>query len=348
MMKKELKRTQDDPVPLYFKLINQMRREILVQLKPGDPIPSERVLSQHFHICRTTVRQALEQLTVNGEIYKLHGKGTFKSFNQTNNIKELVYVIYNSAMICSPGREITIRALAETAEKRGYHLVIRGFHSAAEKSGLRDFAKQNINGGLLVSVQELSNADVLSLQQTRIPCVFMNQDKGYAVRLDYQTAGCLAAQWCIKRQFRRIALFLPSRTLPDIRNFQQGFTDNLTPEIKILQTLETGYDRAAAATAAKWLLSNKKGLDAVICADDMIAAGVADALAEKKLSNRIQVCGINNSYLAAELQFSSVDLNLAERARQAAGLLADLLEGKAPPAPHIIRIKPKFIERTEK
>ncbi len=345
-MKNQLKRTKEDPVPLYFKLINQLRREILVQLKPGDPIPSERVLSQHFNICRTTVRQALEQLTVNGEIYKLHGKGTFKSFNLTNNIKELVYVVYNSAMISSPGREITIRALAETAEKRGYHLVIRGFHSAAGKSGLRDFAKQNINGGLLVSVQELSNADLLSLQQTRIPCVFMNQDKGYAVRLDYQTAGSLAAKWCIKRKFRRTALFLPSRTLPDIRNFQQGFSDHLTPEIKIIHTAETGYDRAAAATAAKRLLANQKNPDAVICADDLVAAGVADALAEKELSSRIPVCGINNSYLAAELQFSSVDLNLAERARQAAGLLADLLEGKAPPAPHIIRIKPEFIERT--
>ncbi|MBQ6597821.1 MAG: GntR family transcriptional regulator, partial [Lentisphaeria bacterium] len=62
-MKNQLKRTQEDPVPLYFQLINQMRREILVQLKPGDPIPSERVLCQHFNICRTTVRQALEQLT---------------------------------------------------------------------------------------------------------------------------------------------------------------------------------------------------------------------------------------------------------------------------------------------
>ena len=32
----------------------------------------------------------------------------------------------------------------------------------------------------------------------------------------------------------------------------------------------------------------------------------------------------------------------------AAGLLADLLEGKAPASPHIIRIKPKFIERIKK
>ena len=122
----------------------------------------------------------------------------------------------------------------------------------------------------------------------------------------------------------------------------------MTPEIKIIQTAETGYDRAAAAAAAKRLLANKKNLDAVICADDLVAAGVADVLTEKKLNGRIPVCGINNSYLAAELQFSSVDLNLAERARQAAGLLADLLAGKAPPSPHIIRIKPKFIERIKK
>lgn len=319
---------------------------MLIQLKPGAPLPSERVLCEKFRISRITVRKALEQLTVNGEIYKLHGKGTFKSFNQNNTVKELVYVVYNTAMISSPGREVMIRALAETAEQRGYHLVIRGFHSATGKTGLRDFARENINGGLLISVQELSNADLLSLQQTRIPCVFMNQDKGWAVRADYEKAGQLAAQWCKKHHCRKILLVLPSPKLPDIRKFNQGFMGSLTPEIKIMKTLETGYSRQTAAEKILALLKTGKRPDAVICADDLPAAGAADVLNELGLRKAIPVCGINNSYLSAELQFSSIDLNQAERAHQAAGLLADILEGKAPATPHIIRIKPEFIERT--
>ena len=336
---------KNNPMPLYFQLINTMRRDILGKLAPGAPIPSERMLCERFKMSRITVRKALEQLTVNGEIYKLHGKGTFKAGNTFNQIRELVYVIYSTSMIGNPGREITLRALAETAEKRGYHLVIRGYHSAADKAGLRDFALQNINGGLLVSVQELSNADILSLQQTRIPCVFMNQAKGYAVLPDYTAAGKLAAGWINRGKFRRTALLLPSPKLPNIRNYLTGLQERLNPVFKISARLDTGYDRAAAAEAVQKLLKRKDPPDAILCADDLSAAGAVDILAEKGLRKNIPVCGINNTYLASQMQFSSIDLNLAERARRAADLLADILEGKAPPSPHIIKIKPSFIER---
>lgn len=344
-----MKKAEEDkaPVPLYFQLINQMRQNILSRLRPGEAIPSERELCEQFKISRITVRKALEQLTVNGEIYKLHGKGTFKSFNRFNEIRELVYVICNTAMISSPGREKVIRALAETAERRGYHLVIRGYHSSGGISTLRDFATSGINGGLLISVQELTNADILSLQQTRIPCVFMNQEKGYSVRADYVAAGRLAARWANRKRFRRIALFLPSQKLPDIRDYLSGFQDSLDTKISSFEIHETCYDRKTSAETAGKLLSGGGPLpDAFICGDDLDAAGAADALAERGLRKKIAVCGVNDSYLASEMRFSSIDLKLEERSQRAAELLADILEGKAPASPYTIEIEPAFIERT--
>ena len=344
-----MKLEKETPVPLYFQLINQLRSNLLNTLKPGALIPPERVLCEQFQVSRITVRKALEQLTVNGEIYKLHGKGTFKSFNCSNGVKELVYVICNTSMITSPGREKIIRALAETAEKRGYHLVIRGYHSSGNMEGLRDFAIQGINGGLLVSVQELTNADILSLQQTRIPCVFMNQEKGYSVHCDYIAAGRLAAEWANRKKFRRIALFLPSRKLHDMRNYLAGFQDALNQKVSSFAFFETHYCRQTAAETASKLLKKKNALpDAVICGDDLDAAGAADALNEAGMRGRIPVCGVNNSYLASEMQFSSIDLNLEERSRQAAELLADILEGKAPASPYTIKIQPVFTERRVK
>lgn len=337
-----------NPMPLYFQLINSMRRDMLRKLAPGAPIPSERILCEQFKMSRITVRKALEQLTVNGEIYKLHGKGTFKAGNTSNQIRELVYVVYNTSMIGNPGREITLQALAETAEERGYHLVIRGYHSAAGKSGLRDFALQNVNGGLLVSVQELSHADILSLQQTRIPCVFMNQAKGYAVLPDYTAAGKLAAQWINRRKLRQTVLLIPSKKLSNIKNYLTGFQEELDPAFPISAQFETGYDRRTAAETVKKLLKKTPLPGAILCADDSTAAGAADALKEKNLIGKIPVCGLNNTYLASLMQFSSIDLNLAGRARLAANLLADILEGKAPASPHIVKIKPTFIERKAK
>lgn len=337
------------PIPLYFQLINQMRQNILNRLGPGEMIPSERELCEQFGLSRITVRKALEQLTVNGEIYKLHGKGTFKSFNRANDIRELIYVIRNTAMISSPGREKVIRALAETAERRGYHLVIRGFHSSGGAASLRDFATSGINGGLLFSVQELTNADILSLQQTRIPCVFMNQKKGYSVHADYIAAGRLAARWANRKKFRRIALFLPSRKLPDIRDYLSGFQDVLNTKISSVKIYETGYSRQKSAETARELLSGRKPLpDAFICGDDLDAAGAADALGERGLREKIGLCGVNDSYLASEMQFSSIDLKLEERSQKAADLLADILEGNAPGSPYTITIQPTFIERAAK
>ena len=337
---------KNNPMPLYFQLINSMRRDILGKLAPGAPIPSERMLCEQFKMSRITVRKALEQLTVNGEIYKLHGKGTFKTGNTFNETRELVYVVYNTSMVGNPGNEESLPALAETAEKRGYHLVIRGYHSiGGGNAGLRDFALRNLNGGLLLSVQELTPADILSIQQARIPCVFLNQATGYAVLTDYIAAGKLAADWIKRKKFRRTALLRPSLDLPDIRDYLTGLEEALAPEHRIAVQIETGYDRELSAEAVKKLLKRKDPPDAILCADDLSARGAVEVLAERGLRGKIPVCGLNNSYLASFLQFSSIDLDRAGRARMAANLLADILEGKAPPSPHIVKIQPSFIER---
>jgi len=47
------------------------------ELKPNDQLPSERVLSDDYHISRVTVRQALNELVQTGAITKRHGKGYF-------------------------------------------------------------------------------------------------------------------------------------------------------------------------------------------------------------------------------------------------------------------------------
>lgn len=44
---------------------------------PGTPVPSERILAEEFATSRTTVRQALQELVVEGRLRRLQGKGTF-------------------------------------------------------------------------------------------------------------------------------------------------------------------------------------------------------------------------------------------------------------------------------
>ncbi|WP_010270787.1 GntR family transcriptional regulator [Paenibacillus senegalensis] len=68
------------PTPLYYQL-----KEILLEyiMNTHDnldvPIPTEQELSAHFKISRPTVRQAINELVVEGFLYRIKAKGTFVS-----------------------------------------------------------------------------------------------------------------------------------------------------------------------------------------------------------------------------------------------------------------------------
>lgn len=70
-----------DPIsgsPLYQQLVQALRAQLRSgALKPGDQLPSERDLMETYHISRNTVRQAIEVLEHEGQLERIHGRGTF-------------------------------------------------------------------------------------------------------------------------------------------------------------------------------------------------------------------------------------------------------------------------------
>lgn len=62
--------------PKYWAL-KQHLLDQLDSLPAGAPIPTERALAGEFHVSRTTVRQALADLTAEGRLHRVQGKGTF-------------------------------------------------------------------------------------------------------------------------------------------------------------------------------------------------------------------------------------------------------------------------------
>ncbi|WP_100065849.1 GntR family transcriptional regulator [Miniphocaeibacter massiliensis] len=65
-------------IPLYSQLVDILVSEMEL-MKPGDKLPSERQLCRLYELSRTTVRQAISELELNGYIDRIHGKGTFVS-----------------------------------------------------------------------------------------------------------------------------------------------------------------------------------------------------------------------------------------------------------------------------
>jgi GntR family transcriptional regulator len=62
--------------PKYYELRQWLRAQV-DGMAPGTPVTPERALSERFNVSRTTVRQALHDLAVEGRIVRRQGRGTF-------------------------------------------------------------------------------------------------------------------------------------------------------------------------------------------------------------------------------------------------------------------------------
>ncbi len=66
----------DGRLPKYHRL-KETLLAIIGELPAGSLLPTERALCETYAVSRTTVRQALQELLVEGRLYRLQGKGTF-------------------------------------------------------------------------------------------------------------------------------------------------------------------------------------------------------------------------------------------------------------------------------
>jgi GntR family transcriptional regulator len=89
-----LNKKRNNEYALHFKV-----KESIIQMikkgeyKPHSQLPTEAEFCKTFGVSRTTVRTALQQLAVEGYVYKKQGKGTFVSDSKVTQV--LTTTIYN-------------------------------------------------------------------------------------------------------------------------------------------------------------------------------------------------------------------------------------------------------------
>lgn len=75
-------------VPKYYWL-KQKLLAMIESAEPGSALPTERALAEQFETSRTTVRQALAELTLEGRLERTQGRGTFVSSAKPIAIRQL-------------------------------------------------------------------------------------------------------------------------------------------------------------------------------------------------------------------------------------------------------------------
>lgn len=97
---------------LHFKV-----KESIIELiksgeyKPNTQLPTEAEFCQKYGVSRTTVRTALQQLTMEGYVYRKQGKGTFVSNNKVKQILTAT-VGHFSEQIAMQGKKPSIKVLS--------------------------------------------------------------------------------------------------------------------------------------------------------------------------------------------------------------------------------------------
>jgi GntR family transcriptional regulator len=78
----------DPRLPKYYGVKRQLL-ELTGVMSPGTAVPPERELAQRYGTSRTTVRQALAELAVEGRLLRMQGKGTFVAKPKVAQVLEL-------------------------------------------------------------------------------------------------------------------------------------------------------------------------------------------------------------------------------------------------------------------
>ncbi|WP_111765676.1 GntR family transcriptional regulator [Nakamurella deserti] len=75
-------------LPKYFRVKNEIL-SLIAGLGPGTAVPTERELAERFSTSRTTVRQALTELVIDGRLERTQGRGTFIAQPRLMQVRQL-------------------------------------------------------------------------------------------------------------------------------------------------------------------------------------------------------------------------------------------------------------------
>ncbi|MFA9378436.1 MAG: LacI family DNA-binding transcriptional regulator [Lachnotalea sp.] len=251
--------------------------------------------------------------------------------------------------------------LAYVVEKKlresGYcSLIINaGYEDKLMAESIRILDQRKVDGIMLVGsafqndIVEKELRERISTAPIVLANGYLNLPNAYSILVDERSGIEQAVELMYSKGKRNIA-FMASLGTPSsyakLQGYEDGFAKcNLSYEKLIIEV--PGIEKEAGYWGAKEMLEKHPSVDAVICAEDLMAVGVIRVLNELniKIPKQIAVMGVNNS-IYGEICFPSIttlDNKMPETGLMAAQILLESLNGVE--KPHKIMLFPSIVER---
>lgn len=255
----------------------------------GAQLPSESKLMAEFCVSRTTVRQALAELTSEGFIAKQQGRGTFRiapaERRQRGERSMLVGVWFNwpSGPLYGP----MLDGIRSELVHWGYHAVLEGgLESGAERQGIRSLVRKGLDGFIVSPSSDPSDSHepIIEILRRQVPLVLIDKRLPGCEADLVSTNSRLGAEQLVSHLVdlghRRIA-FVGTANVPTVEERLQGYRMTLQKHgqtvdpawVKVSPEVYADHGRKAAEELLSLPATNRP--TAVFGANDPIAETAA-------------------------------------------------------------------------
>ncbi|MBA2481276.1 MAG: GntR family transcriptional regulator [Planctomycetes bacterium] len=280
--------------PFYQQIKDSLRGQIAAGIiRAGACIPDERSMAQSLNVSRKTTRRALLELTEEGLLRRVRGKGTFvrDSLNRQSPSQSSTIVVVSAGNPFIPGSPYYAKILNgvyESARELGFTLAFEPVSEPYDQfvAGLR--ARHSVRG--VIVIWAVAETLMLQLQRLDVPVILLDcHDQGDKAAFDLvahdgEPGVYAAVKHLVDLGHTDIAFLRPEKLTSIMQRRLDGYVRacvdaelGVRPELIIPVRF---YAEAVHATVTTMLREKTEPPTALVCVDDDLALGAMAAVSD--------------------------------------------------------------------
>lgn len=246
-----------------------------------------------------------------------------------------------------------IRGIDRVAHAHGLQLLLSNMHGNPHEATNAIRAMRGRVDGLLVMAPDVHRERMFEALSPGLPAVLLDchdAAPGIAsVGVDNEGGARTMTRHLVERGYRRIAFVAGPRNNRDSIERQAGFRAALaeTTGERSPIIIPGDYSEGSGAEAARLLITGRLEVDAIFCANDMMAVGCCGVLAEAgiQVGSEIGIAGFDDIPIAryASPSLTTMNARIADLGAGAAEQLIAMIGGQANPVATIL--SPQLVTR---